>query len=91
MLTSLAPGMGGRRGGGDPVRRERRVVPGVDDQRRNGDLLEGEPVGGEVGDEAVEDGTLAPGLEGEQQVQPRSDGVRLLGRGLVALRHPHHP
>ncbi len=34
----------GRRTGGEPIRRERVVVPGVDDQRRNGDLLEGEPV-----------------------------------------------
>ena len=56
---------------GEPVRRERRVVPGVDDQRRNGYLLEGEPVRGDVRDEPVEDGTVAPGFEGEEKVGHR--------------------
>jgi hypothetical protein len=34
--------------------------------RDDGDLLEWEPVRGGVRDEPVEDGTLTPGLEGEQ-------------------------
>jgi hypothetical protein len=45
------------------------VVPGVDDQRRDRELLEREPVRCEVRDEPVEDRAVAPGLVREGQLR----------------------
>jgi hypothetical protein len=76
----------GCRLGRESIWRERRVVSCVDDQGRNGDLLEGEPVRGEVRDEPVEDSTLAPGFEGEVIASAsRGEGRYLFGLPIIRV------
>ena len=76
--------------GGETMRCQR-IIPCADDQRGDCQLIQWDPVSSQIGDEAIEDRTLAAGFKREQQLTKTRHHLRFSGGRPKPLGSPHHP